>query len=64
MNPFANHPCEEVNRRWERRFRCKICGFEFTWGEDDIDFCEHLNDKQPVEWLIHGLVELAEKHST
>jgi len=38
-----------------KRFRCKKCGFEFTWGDDDIDFCEHLKDKQPRQF--EGLIE-------
>ncbi len=60
-NPFENHPFQELQMRWGRKFRCRKCGFSFTWGEDDQEFCEHLRDLQPVEWLARDLVEPVSK---
>jgi len=46
--------------RFGKRYKCKTCGFEFTWGGIDIDYCEHLDNKQPLTWLLLGLVEEVE----
>ena len=42
---------------FSKKFRCKICGKEFIWGEDDQDYCEHLEGKQPYEWEVLNLIE-------
>ncbi len=57
-NPFGSHPTHAVDALWGRRARCRVCGFTFVWGDDDIDFCEHLDDLQPDDWLARGLVEV------
>ncbi|HDD43911.1 MAG TPA: hypothetical protein ENG63_03500 [Candidatus Desulfofervidus auxilii] len=40
-----------------RKFRCRKCGKEFIWGENDQDFCEHLDGKQPYLWVALNLIE-------
>ena len=42
---------------FERKFKCKECGKEFIWGENDQDFCEHLDGKQPYLWVALNLIE-------
>ncbi|RKX59384.1 MAG: hypothetical protein DRP29_04740 [Thermodesulfobacteriota bacterium] len=54
-NPFDDNFLHLNSKNFGKRFRCKKCGFEFTWGDDDIDFCEHLKDKQPRQF--EGLIE-------
>ena len=56
-NPFDDNFLRLNSENFGKRFKCKICGFEFIWGDDDIDFCEHLKDGQPLRWLFEGLIE-------
>jgi hypothetical protein len=56
MKPFQNHPFEMMRSLWGKRVRCTRCGFSFTWGEDDVEYCEHLHGLQPLEWVAAGLV--------
>jgi len=56
-NPFDDSFLRLNSENFGRRFKCKVCGFEFVWGDDDIDFCEHLRDKQPLQLLHKGLIE-------